>query len=63
MKALSFPSTELELVEMDDPKPMEGELLIRIAACGIYGSDVHGYDGSTARRIPPVVMGHEQLRV
>jgi L-iditol 2-dehydrogenase len=30
-----------------------------VAACGICGSDVHGYDGSSGRRIPPLVMGHE----
>ncbi len=30
-----------------------------MAACGICGSDVHGYDGSSGRRIPPIVMGHE----
>jgi L-iditol 2-dehydrogenase len=35
------------------------EVLIRVAACGICGSDVHGMDGSTGRRRPPVVMGHE----
>jgi L-iditol 2-dehydrogenase len=32
---------------------------VRVEACGICGSDVHGYDGSTGRRIPPIVMGHE----
>ena len=31
---------------------------MRVAACGICGSDVHGYDGSSSRRIPPIVMGH-----
>jgi L-iditol 2-dehydrogenase len=30
-----------------------------VAACGICGSDVHGYDGTSGRRIPPIVMGHE----
>ena len=35
------------------------DLLIRVKACGICGSDIHGYDGSTGRRIPPLVMGHE----
>jgi L-iditol 2-dehydrogenase len=49
----------LELADMDTPVPGEGEVLIRIAACGICGSDVHGYDGSSGRRIPPIVMGHE----
>jgi L-iditol 2-dehydrogenase len=34
-------------------------VLVRVEACGICGSDVHGYDGSTGRRIPPIVMGHE----
>jgi L-iditol 2-dehydrogenase len=33
--------------------------LIRVKACGICGSDVHGMDGSTGRRIPPLIMGHE----
>ena len=43
------------------PEPAAGpdEILVRVKACGICGSDVHGYDGSTGRRIPPVVMGHE----
>ena len=35
------------------------EVLVRVEACGICGSDVHGYDGSSGRRIPPIVMGHE----
>lgn len=35
------------------------EVLVRVRACGICGSDVHGMDGSTGRRIPPIIMGHE----
>ncbi|HWD17684.1 MAG TPA: galactitol-1-phosphate 5-dehydrogenase [Verrucomicrobiae bacterium] len=35
------------------------EVLVRVGACGICGSDVHGMDGSTGRRIPPLIMGHE----
>jgi L-iditol 2-dehydrogenase len=49
----------LEIAEMPTPAPGPGELLIRVRACGICGSDIHGYDGSTGRRIPPLVMGHE----
>jgi L-iditol 2-dehydrogenase len=49
----------LELNERPTPSPAAGEVLIRVAACGICGSDVHGYDGSSGRRIPPIVMGHE----
>src|SRR6266436_8845727 len=49
----------LEIVEIPEPAPGSGEVLIHVAACGICGSDVHGYDGSSGRRIPPIVMGHE----
>jgi len=49
----------LEMADLAEPVPEPGEVLIRVAACGICGSDVHGYDGSSGRRIPPIVMGHE----
>lgn len=49
----------LELLDLPRPEPGPGELLIQVAACGICGSDVHGYDGTSGRRIPPIVMGHE----
>jgi L-iditol 2-dehydrogenase len=49
----------------DVPRPELGahDVLIQIKACGICGSDVHGYDGSTGRRIPPLIMGHEAAGV
>jgi len=49
----------LEMVRMDEPEIGPEDVLIRVRACGICGSDVHGLDGSTGRRIPPLVMGHE----
>ena len=49
----------LELMDAPVPSPGPDEILMRVAACGICGSDVHGYDGSSGRRIPPIVMGHE----
>jgi L-iditol 2-dehydrogenase len=49
----------LEIADIPIPAPARDEVLVRVAACGICGSDVHGYDGSTGRRIPPLVMGHE----
>jgi L-iditol 2-dehydrogenase len=49
----------LEIADLPDPIPGQGEVLVNVAACGICGSDVHGYDGSSGRRIPPIVMGHE----
>ena len=54
---------QLELAEFPQPQPGPGEVLIRVAACGICGSDVHGYDGASGRRIPPIVMGHEAAGV
>lgn len=42
-----------------DPAPGPDDVLIAVAACGICGSDVHGMDGSTGRRRPPIIMGHE----
>ena len=48
-----------ELADLAAPEPARGEILIQVAACGICGSDVHGYDGSSGRRVPPIVMGHE----
>lgn len=60
MKALQMSSYKrLDLVDLPVPALASDELLIRIKACGICGSDVHGYDGSTGRRLPPIVMGHE----
>ena len=50
---------QLELVEMPVPEIAPEEVLVRVRACGICGSDVHGLDGKTGRRIPPLVMGHE----
>jgi L-iditol 2-dehydrogenase len=50
---------QLEMAEVPMPVAGAGEVLIRVGACGICGSDVHGYDGSSGRRIPPIVMGHE----
>lgn len=51
--------SHLEIAEMPQPAVEHGEVLVRVEACGICGSDVHGYDGSSGRRIPPIVMGHE----
>ncbi len=64
MKALLLSKyNQLELTDVPVPDAGPGELLVRIAACGICGSDVHGYDGSSGRRIPPIIMGHEAAGV
>ena len=60
MKALVLKEYNKFAVE-DVPVPEYGskDVLIRVKACSICGSDVHGMDGSTGRRIPPIIMGHE----
>ncbi len=60
MKALVLNEyKKLDLMEVSSPDAAPNEVLIRVRSCGICGSDVHGYDGSSGRRIPPVIMGHE----
>lgn len=64
MKALLLSAyRKLDLTDLPIPQAGPGELLVKVAACGICGSDVHGYDGSSGRRIPPIVMGHEAAGV
>jgi L-iditol 2-dehydrogenase len=60
MKALVLEEyNRLEYKDFAEPEIGAEEVLVRVKACGICGSDVHGLDGSTGRRIPPLIMGHE----
>ncbi|MEA4898559.1 zinc-binding dehydrogenase [Bacillota bacterium Meth-B3] len=60
MKSLRFLGPKvLEVQDVGAPAPGAGEVLIKVRACGICGSDVHGWLGKTGRRIPPMTMGHE----
>ena len=61
MKALVLEDYKKLTLANDYPEPelAPNEILVQVRSCGICGSDVHGYDGSTGRRIPPVIMGHE----
>ncbi len=60
MKALVLKEYgHLAVEDVARPAPGPDEVLVRVRACGICGSDVHGMDGSTGRRIPPLIMGHE----
>jgi len=64
MKALLLKEyMKLELADMPEPEIGPHDVLVRVLACGICGSDVHGLDGSTGRRLPPIVMGHEAAGV
>ena len=60
MKALVLEEyKKLIYKDVPDPEIRDNEVLVKVMACGICGSDVHGFDGSTGRRIPPMIMGHE----
>lgn len=60
MKALQYMGPNvLELREVENPVLKRDEVLVKVRACGICGSDVHGWLGKTGRRIPPMTMGHE----
>ncbi|MFC1528858.1 galactitol-1-phosphate 5-dehydrogenase, partial [Candidatus Latescibacterota bacterium] len=60
MKALVLKEyNNLVYEEVPEPRISHDEVLVRVKACGICGSDIHGIDGSTGRRIPPLIMGHE----
>jgi L-iditol 2-dehydrogenase len=60
MKALVLEEyNQLTYKEMPEPQFGPDDVLVQVKASGICGSDVHGMDGSTGRRIPPLIMGHE----
>ena len=64
MKALLLSEYgRLDVTDMDVPQIGDEDVLVRVRACGICGSDIHGYTGITGRRIPPLVMGHEAAGV
>jgi threonine dehydrogenase-like Zn-dependent dehydrogenase len=60
MKALLLKEYGKFTIEnLDKPKIGLWDVLVRIKACAICGSDLHGYDGTSGRRRPPLIMGHE----
>ncbi len=64
MKALELVAyNQLEYKDVPMPEIGPEDVMIQVKACGICGSDVHGMDGSSGRRIPPIIMGHEAAGV
>ena len=60
MKALVYTGTkEMTYRDEPEPQPAPGEVLIRVDAVGICGSDMHAYHGHDPRRVPPLILGHE----
>ena len=60
MKALVLTRyNHFEIRDVPEPEIGPEEVLVEVKACGICGSDVHGMDGRSGRRLPPIIMGHE----
>jgi S-(hydroxymethyl)glutathione dehydrogenase/alcohol dehydrogenase len=52
------PRKGVKIVEVELAPPREGEVLVKIAACGVCASDLHVVDGHLPQRLP-LVLGHE----
>lgn len=64
MKALVYLGKEsMEHRDVPEPQAMPGAAIVKVHACGICGSDMHGYHGYDPRRVPPMIMGHEMAGV
>ena len=60
MKALVYTDTQ-EVTYRDEPlpQPRVGDVVMEVSAAAICGSDMHAYHGHDARRVPPLILGHE----
>jgi alcohol dehydrogenase len=60
MRALVYTQpNEMQLLERPQPDAAPGEVVLKIEAVGICGSDMHAYHGHDPRRKPGLVLGHE----
>jgi alcohol dehydrogenase, propanol-preferring len=49
----------LRAAELPDPEPGDGELLLRVRACGVCRTDLHIFDGELTEPKLPLVLGHQ----
>src|SRR5688572_20020667 len=60
MKALVYTAPHrLEQQVHPDPSPKADEVVVRVRAAGVCGSDLLGFLGKSKKRIPPLILGHE----
>lgn len=60
MKCLLYPEFDrVEMAEAPLPRAGAGEVLLKVASCGICGSELEGFRKRSPRRVPPLIMGHE----
>jgi len=64
MKALVYTDTmETEYRDEADAVAADGEVVVDLHFCGICGSDMHAWHGHDARRVPPLILGHEAVGI
>jgi propanol-preferring alcohol dehydrogenase len=49
----------LRLVDVDEPEPSAGQVLLRVRACGVCRTDLHIVDGELTKPKLPLVLGHQ----
>jgi L-iditol 2-dehydrogenase len=60
MQALYYPAfDQLEIRDVPTPEPGADEVLLRVSACGLCGSELETFKSHSPRRPPPLIMGHE----
>ena len=60
MRVLNYPEFDrLEVRDLDATPPRPDEVSVRVAACGLCGSELETFKNHSPRRQPPLVMGHE----
>lgn len=60
MKALIWDGPGLiRLADVHEPTPGPDEAVVEVSATGVCGSEIDGYSGHMANRVPPLIMGHE----
>jgi propanol-preferring alcohol dehydrogenase len=60
---LQKPGQALRLMEVPEPKPREGEVLLRVQACAVCRTDLHVVDGELNQPKLPLIPGHEIVGV
>ena len=56
---LDAPRLPLRLIDMPDPEPGPGQILLRVRACGVCRTDLHIVDGDLPEPKLPLVPGHQ----
>jgi propanol-preferring alcohol dehydrogenase len=53
--------TPLELVDLPEPVPKEGEILVQVSACGVCHTELDEIEGRTPPPVFPIILGHQAV--